>query len=127
MLPAQPSYLPPLTAFEVINAESQAFRDQIPDVYRDRHDSVRSPQMEAYVGTADPWWIMLYANIYTVGVLLRMEITYHRDEIYDIADSDARAFVELVKKVPPERWCHVGELLALALPAEANNRHNRHK
>lgn len=122
-----PTHIPPLEAVEAIEASINAFRDSIPPIFSVMQP-ISSPvssdntsgsgsgsgngaqlDTESYDGPSDPWWVMLHFNLLTAEMLLWKEKAHHVNGTYEMAVRCARAMVELVARMRPENWAHVGE------------------
>ncbi|WVQ82762.1 hypothetical protein IAT38_004894 [Cryptococcus sp. DSM 104549] len=70
---------------------------------------------ERYDGPADPWWILLHANLNAAEMLAWREMANLRGEVSRDALRSASMLVNLVRAVPDDCWANVDILVAQAL------------
>jgi hypothetical protein len=76
---------------------------------RPRTGSSSSGDDGAYFALADPWYILLHANLLTAEMLTWREMANYDGSTYHRAIASARGVVKLVQYMQPETWVHVGK------------------
>lgn len=104
----RPTHVPSLAAVQSVRDALIRLRKRIPAAFQDITNQ-SPPTEEPYDGVNDPYWILLHANLYTAEMLMWKEMAHHQRQGYESAVSCARALVDLVKRLRPEAWVHVGK------------------
>lgn len=120
-----PDHIPPLHEIHRAQAALERFRARLPlDLQlpppRPRTGSSSSGDDGAYYALADPWYILLHANLLTAEMLTWREMANYDGSTYHRAIASARGLVKLVQYMQPETWVHVGKFTQSPFGASAD-------
>lgn len=112
-----PNHVPPLHRVQAVEAALTLFRQSLSP--QQQFPPLADPSTAAsgssaaspglHVRLADPYYVLLHANLLTAEMLTWREMANYDGGAYHRSIACARGVVQLVTCMKPEHWLHVGK------------------